>query len=79
VYLPGSRYCETDRLSQVAWELVGHSPPGWALVQAICDFVHRHITFGYEYAYPSKTAEEVFREGRGLCWDYAHLAIAFCR
>jgi transglutaminase-like putative cysteine protease len=79
VYLLGSRYCETDRLSQVAWELFGQSPPGWARVQAICDYVHRHITFGYEYAYPSKTAEEVFRDGRGVCRDYAHLAIAFCR
>jgi transglutaminase-like putative cysteine protease len=79
VYLLGSRYCETDRLSQVAWELFGQSPPGWGRVQAICDFVHRHITFGYEYADPSKTAEQVFREGRGVCRDYAHLAVAFCR
>jgi transglutaminase-like putative cysteine protease len=65
VYLLGSRYCETDRLSQAAWDLFGQSPPGWARVQAICDFVHRHITFGYEYADPSKTAEEVYRDGRG--------------
>jgi transglutaminase-like putative cysteine protease len=79
VYLLGSRYCETDHLSQIAWDLFDRSPPGWAQVQAICDFVHRHIAFGYEHASPSKTAEQVFREGRGVCRDYAHLAIAFCR
>jgi transglutaminase-like putative cysteine protease len=79
VYLLGSRYCETDRLSQVAWDLFGQSQPGWSRVQAICDFVHRHITFGYEYADSSKTAEQVFQERRGVCRDFAHLAIAFCR
>jgi transglutaminase-like putative cysteine protease len=79
VFLLGSRYCETDHLSQVAWDLFGRSAPGWARVQAICDFVHRHIGFGYEHASPSKTAEQVFKERRGVCRDYAHLAIAFCR
>src|SRR5271170_2774620 len=79
VFLLGSRYCDTDRLSQAAWDLFGKCPPGWARVQAICDFVHHHIAFGYEHAYPSKTAEEVFKDGRGVCRDYAHLAIAFCR
>ncbi len=79
VFLLGSRYCETDHLSQIAWNLFGQTEPGWARVQAICDFVHRHITFGYEHASPSKTAELVFHEGRGVCRDYAHLAIAFCR
>ena len=75
----GSRYCETDRLSQTAWDLFGQTPPGWARVQAICDFVHDHITFGYEHARPSKTAEQVFNERQGVCRDFAHLAIAFCR
>jgi transglutaminase-like putative cysteine protease len=79
VYLLGSRYCETDRLSQIAWDLFGQTQPGWARVQAICDFVHRHIVFGYEYADPSKTAEQVYQAGRGVCRDYAHLAITFCR
>jgi transglutaminase-like putative cysteine protease len=79
VFLLGSRYCETDLLSQAAWDLFGHSPLGWARVQAICDFVHGHITFGYEHAHPSKTAAQVFAERRGVCRDYAHLAIAFCR
>ncbi|KYF55988.1 transglutaminase [Sorangium cellulosum] len=79
VFLLGSRYCETDRLSEAAWDLFGQSPAGWGRVQAICDFVHRHITFGYEFASPTKTAWGVFEERRGVCRDYAHLAIALCR
>jgi len=79
VYLLGSRYCETDRLSNVAWDLFQGTEPGWLRVQAICDFVHRHIAFGYEHARATKTAAEVFQEGKGVCRDYAHLALTFCR
>jgi transglutaminase-like putative cysteine protease len=79
VFLLGSRYCETDRLSEVAWTLFGQAPTGWARVQAICDFVHNHIAFGYQHARSTMSAWEVFNEGRGVCRDYAHLAIAFCR
>lgn len=79
VFLLGSRYCDTDRLSQTAWDLFGNSPLGWGRVQAICDFVHQHITFGYENARATRTAWEAFNEGVGVCRDYAHLAIAFCR
>jgi transglutaminase-like putative cysteine protease len=79
VYLLGSRYCETDRLSEIAWKLFEATPPGWARVQAICDFVHRHIAFGYEHARPTMSAWEVFNEGKGVCRDYAHLAITLCR
>jgi transglutaminase-like putative cysteine protease len=79
VFLLGSRYCETDLLSETAWKLFGQTPLGWGRVQAICDFVHRHITFGYEHASPTKTALDTYREGRGVCRDYAHLAVAFCR
>jgi transglutaminase-like putative cysteine protease len=79
VYLLGSRYCETDRLTDVAWKLFDHLPTGWGRVQAVCDFVHRHITFGYEYASPTKSAWEAFNEGQGVCRDFAHLAITFCR
>lgn len=79
MFLLGSRYCETDRLSQTAWDLFGHSPLGWARVQAVCDFVHQHITFGYEHARATRTAWEVFHEKTGVCRDYAHLAVAFCR
>ena len=79
VFLLGSRYCETDRLTEEAWRLFGHTPPGWARVQAICDFVHKHIEFGYQYARRSKSAWEAYNEGAGVCRDYAHLAITFCR
>jgi transglutaminase-like putative cysteine protease len=58
VFLLGSRYCETDLLSEVAWDLFGKSLAGWDRVQAICDFVHQHIVFGYEHARPTKTAWE---------------------
>jgi transglutaminase-like putative cysteine protease len=79
VFLLGSRYCETDLLSEAAWGLFGKSPTGWGRVQAICDFVHQHIAFGYEHARVTKTAWEAFNERTGVCRDYTHLAIAFCR
>ncbi len=79
VFLLGSRYCETDRMTEVAWNLFGHSPPGWARVQAICDYVHNHIAFGYQHARATRTAFEAFNERLGVCRDYAHLAITFCR
>ena len=79
LFLLGSRYCETDRLSETAWILFGQTPTGWARVQAICDFVHRHITFGYEHARMTRTALEAFHDKTGVCRDYAHLAVAFCR
>jgi transglutaminase-like putative cysteine protease len=79
LFLLGSRYCETDRLSEVAWQLFGTSPVGWGRVQAICDYVHTHITFGYEHARPTKTAWEAFQERTGVCRDFAHLAVSFCR
>jgi transglutaminase-like putative cysteine protease len=79
VFLLGSRYCETDHLSETAWRMFAATPLGWARVQAVCDFVHRHIEFGYQHASPTKTAWQVFNEPRGVCRDYAHLAIALCR
>jgi transglutaminase-like putative cysteine protease len=79
MYLLGSRYCESDVLSDTAWRLFGNTPTGWRRVQAICDFVHNHITFGYQFARPTKTANEAFLERNGVCRDYAHLGIAFCR
>jgi transglutaminase-like putative cysteine protease len=78
-FLLGSRYCETDLLSESAWAMFGHTPTGAGRVQAICDYVHRHIAFGYEHARATRTAWEAFNEGRGVCRDFAHLAIAFCR
>jgi transglutaminase-like putative cysteine protease len=79
VYLLASRYCDTENLSAVAWHLFGDSMPGWLRVQAICDFVHQHIEFGYQFARSTRTASEAFYEQRGVCRDYAHLAITLCR
>ena len=79
IFLLGSRYCETDRLSAIAWNLFGSTPPGWARMQAICDFVHHHITFGYQHARPTRTAWEAYDEKVGVCRDYTHLAVAFAR
>lgn len=78
-YLVGSRYCETDKLSQVAWDMFGELSPGWGRVQAICDFVHTHIRFDYMQARPTRTAFEVFQERVGVCRDFVHLAVTFCR
>ncbi|WP_404379810.1 transglutaminase family protein [Caenispirillum salinarum] len=79
VYLLGSRYCETDRLSQAAWDTFGHLPLTWARVEAVNDWVHNHITFGYHFARPTKTAFEAFTERTGVCRDFAHLGVALCR
>jgi transglutaminase-like putative cysteine protease len=79
VYLLASRYCETDRLMDSAWALFGNVPKGWPLVQAICDYVHDRITFSYQHASPTKTAWDAHAEGRGVCRDFAHLAITLCR
>jgi len=79
VFLLGSRYCETDLLSDTAWSLFGAVPPGWGRVQAICNYVHERITFGYEHARPTKTARDAYMEQQGVCRDFAHLAITFCR
>ena len=79
VFLLGSRYCETERLADIAWSLFGQTPLGWGRVQAICDFVHGHIQFGYEHARNSRTAWEGWCDQTGVCRDFAHLAVAFCR
>jgi transglutaminase-like putative cysteine protease len=78
-FLMPSRFCESDLIAPEAWRLFGATPEGWPRVQAICDFVHEHITFGYGFGRPTKTAMDALREGSGVCRDYAHLAIALCR
>jgi transglutaminase-like putative cysteine protease len=78
-FLLGSRYCETDRLSELAWSLFGQTPRGWARVQAIVDYVHQHLTFGYQFARTTRTAWEGHEERVGVCRDFAHLAITLCR
>lgn len=79
LFLLGSRYCEADRLSEIAWKLFGDGPTGWGRVQAICEFVHNHLTFGYEHARKTRSAYEAYFDRTGVCRDYAHLAVAFCR
>ena len=79
LYLMGSRYCETDKLNDIAWRLFKDTPPGWSRVQAICDFVHRHVEFGYEHAHAMKTAFDVYQQKSGVCRDFAHLALTLCR
>lgn len=79
VYLLGSRYCDTDRLSDAAWSLFGHIEPGWQRVQAIVDYVHEHLTYGYCHARSTRTAWDAHQERVGVCRDFAHLAIALCR
>ncbi len=78
-FLLGSRYCDTDRLSQTAWNLFGQTPEGFDRVQAICDYVHRHITFDYQQSDATRTALEAFNGRVGVCRDFNHLAVAFCR
>ena len=79
MYLMASRYCETDELTAAAWSLFGHTPLGLPRVQAVCDFVHNHIKFDYGAARPTRTALQAYQERIGVCRDYAHLALTFCR
>ena len=79
VYLLGSRYCDTDRLSDFAWSTFGGTPFGWGRVQAICEFVHGHIAFDYQRADPTRSAYGGYLDRTGVCRDFAHLAITFCR
>jgi transglutaminase-like putative cysteine protease len=79
VYLMASRYCETDKLTDIAWSLFGQTPPGWQRIAAICDFVHGHVTFGYQHAHHMKSAHDVYEQRAGVCRDFAHLALTFCR
>ena len=78
-YLLASRYCEVDQLLNTAGTLFGNTEPGWSRVQAICDWVHTNITFGYNFASSTKTAQDVYADRRGVCRDFQHLAITFCR
>lgn len=78
-FLMSSRYCEVDLLTDFAWAVFGGTPPGWPRVQAICDFVHRHIAFGYAHARATRTAAQALEERVGVCRDFAHLAVALCR
>ncbi|MCF3641045.1 transglutaminase family protein [Rhizobium sp. TRM95111] len=79
VFLLGSRYCDTDRLADFAWTRFSQVPLGWPKVQAICDFVHNHITFSYQNADSLRTAHGGYVDRTGVCRDFAHLAVTLCR
>ena len=79
LFLLGSRYCDTDRLATEAWKLFGQTLPGWPRAQAILNYVHDRITFGYPFARADRTASEGHAERQGVCRDFAHLAITLCR
>ena len=78
-FLLTSRYCEVDKLTDIAWQLFGSTEPGWPRAQAICDWVHNHITFGYHFADSTKSAFDCYNDGRGVCRDFSHLALTFMR
>jgi transglutaminase-like putative cysteine protease len=79
-FLLPSRYCEVDsELLSFAWNRFGNVAPGWARVEAICEFVHQHLRFNYETARPTRTALDGYREREGVCRDFTHLAITLCR
>jgi transglutaminase-like putative cysteine protease len=78
-FLLASRYCETDLLAPIAYDLFGNVAPGWNRVQAICDWVQSKVVFNYGMTRPTKTALDVFTERVGVCRDFQHLAVAFCR
>ena len=78
-FLLASRYCEVDRMSEIAWDLFGGTPETWERVQAVLDWVHDHVRFGYEFARPTKTAADVYEEKKGVCRDFQHLAITLLR
>ena len=79
LYLMASRYCETDKLTDLAWSLFGNTAPGWQRVMAICEYVHGRVTFGYQHANHMKSALDVHEQRAGVCRDFAHLALTFCR
>ncbi len=79
IYLMPSRYCETDKLADLAWSLFGNTKPGWARVMAICQYVHDRITFGYAHAHHMKSAFDAHEQRAGVCRDFAHLALTLCR
>jgi transglutaminase-like putative cysteine protease len=79
IYLLGSRYCDTQTLSDLAWSLFAGVASGWRRVQAICDYAHDRICFGYQHARCDRTASEGHSERIGVCRDFAHLAVTLCR
>jgi transglutaminase-like putative cysteine protease len=78
-FLLASRYCEVDLLSDLAWKLFGDAPQGWGRVKAVVDWVNAHVSFDYAHARNTRTAAEVLEERVGVCRDFQHLSVTFCR
>ncbi len=78
-YLTPSRFCESDLMAPLAWQLFGHMPRDMALVEAICDYAHSRLRFDYKHARATRTASEAHSEQVGVCRDFAHLGVALCR
>jgi transglutaminase-like putative cysteine protease len=79
LYTMPSRYCLPDVLGNEAWRLFGAVTPGYRRIQAICDHVNGHLTFAYGSSAPTTTAADAYAAGTGVCRDFAHVAISFCR
>jgi transglutaminase-like putative cysteine protease len=78
-FLLPSRYCLSDELMSTAWELFGETEPGWSRAQAICDWVHSNLEFQYGSSSQLTTAKDAFERRRGVCRDFAHVFVTFCR
>jgi transglutaminase-like putative cysteine protease len=78
-FIMPSRFCLPDHLGNEAWDRFGHLAPGWGRVQAVVDFVHNHLRYTPGASNPWTTALDAYLAGEGVCRDYAHLAITFCR
>jgi transglutaminase-like putative cysteine protease len=79
MYTLPSRFCLSDVLGDRAWELFAGTAPGWERAQAISDFVHEHLAFAYGSSSPTYTSLDAYDNRTGVCRDYAHLGITFCR
>jgi transglutaminase-like putative cysteine protease len=79
MFLNGSRYCETDKMGDLAWNTFGGLPRTTSLVDAICSFTHERLTFDYQQARSTRTALEAYEDRVGVCRDFTHLAITLCR
>ena len=79
VFTLASRYCQVEALSSTAWHLFGSTPLGWGRVQAVCEWIHTNIQYGLLKSTPLTTAVDVYVASGGMCRDFAHLAVTFCR
>ena len=79
VFLLASRFCLSDSLDEMAWDLFGDTPPGWDRVQAVCDWTHEHLRYEMGSSTPMTTSADILETGAGVCRDYTHVGITFCR